>query len=199
LWRKAASERSPGGQQNITILNATSQSVIIQSVAVGTYTVQVTYTVNNQIGTAVTPGRVQQPGSLGVITNNTSLAACTNLPGSYNTQKRSIQYQVLDTSSPPTPIPVADMYLTETLNGISNTCNVPYPTPTVGEQSGSNGYFPTPDTLQICSPVCLPADSNGNPKGSCAANVTQTWNVNGFLVKSDTLSYTCPGPPTGAP
>jgi hypothetical protein len=187
------------GGGNITILNATSQSAIIQSVAVGTYTVQVKYTVNSQSAAATTVGRVQQPGSLGVISNNTSLVACTNLPGSYNTQKRSIQYQVLDTSSPPQPIQVAGMNLTESLNGISNTCKVPYPTATVGAQSGNNGYFPLPDTLQLCSPVCLPADANGNPTGSCSATVAQTWNVNGFAVKSDTLTYTCPGPPTGAP
>ncbi len=187
------------GAGNITILNATSQTATIQSVAVGTYTVQVSYTINSKVATATTVGRVQQPGSLGVISNTTPLVACTNLPGSYNTYKRSIQYQVLDTSSPPTPIQVADMNLTETLNGISNTCKIPYPTPTVGAQSGDNGYFPLPDTLQLCSAVCLPANGNGNPTGSCSATVAQTWNVNGFAVKSDTLNFTCPGPPTGAP
>lgn len=187
------------GGSNITILNATSQSAIPQSVAVGTYTVQVTYTVNNQSGTATTVGRVQQPGSLGVISNITPQYSCSNLPGTYITVDREIQYQVLDTSSPPVPIPVAGMNLTETLGGISNTCKVPYPSPTQNASSGSNGYFPLPDTLQLCSSVCLPANANGDPTGSCTAQVAQTWNANGFPVKSDTLTYTCPGPPTGAP
>ncbi len=44
------------GGSNITILNNTSASATLQSVAVGTYTVQVTYTLNNRPGTAVTVG-----------------------------------------------------------------------------------------------------------------------------------------------
>ncbi len=187
------------GGSNITILNNTSASATLQSVAVGTYTVQVTYTFNNQPGTAVTVGKVQQPGSLGVISNATPLHNCASAGYAYNTADRQIQYQVLDTSAPPVPIPAAGMNLTETLNGLSNTCKVPYPTPTVGAQSGSNGYFPLPDTLQLCSSVCLPANAQGNPTGSCTAQVAQTWSANGFPVKSDTLTYTCPGPPTGAP
>lgn len=134
-----------------------------------------------------------------MISNNTPSYNCANAGDNYITQDRQIQYQVLDTSIPPVPIQVAGMNLTETLNGNSNTCKVAYPTPTVGAQSGSNGYFPLPDTLQLCSPVCLPADSNGNPKGSCTVSLAQTWNVNGYPAKSDTLTYTCPGPPMGAP
>ncbi len=92
------------GGPNIKILNATSQSAILQSVAVGTYTVQVTYTLNNQPGTATTVGKVQQPGSLAVITNTTPQWTCSNLPGSYITEERLIQYQVLDTSAVPIPV-----------------------------------------------------------------------------------------------
>ena len=105
------------GGPNIKILNATSQRAILQSVAVGTYTVQVTCTLNNQPGTATTVGKVQQPGSLAVITNTTPQWTCSNLPGSYITEERLIQYQVLDTSA--VPIPVTGMNLTETLNEIS--------------------------------------------------------------------------------
>ncbi len=187
------------GGSNITILNATSQSATLQSVAVGTYTVQVTYTLNNQPGTAVTVGKVQQPGSLGVISNDTYSFNCANVGYAYTTQDRQIEYEVLDTSSPAAPIPVAGMDLSETLNGISNTCGGQYPTPTQGAHSGSNGYFPAPDTLQMCSSVCLPANASGGPTGSCTMQVGQTWNVNGFPVKNDSLVYTCPGPPTGAP
>ena len=187
------------GGGNIKILNATSQSATIQSVAVGTYTVQVTYTVNSQPGTAVAVGTVQQPGSLGVISNNTQLYACTNLPGSYNTQERLIQYQVLDTSSPPVPIQVAGMSASETLNVTTNTCDVPPPIPSVGVKTGSNGYLSGPDTLQLCSAVCLPANGSGSPTGSCSLVLAQTWTVNGYSVKSDTPTFTCPGPPTGAP
>lgn len=76
------------GQSNITILNATSQSAIVQSVAVGTYTVQVTYTVNGKQGTAITVGSVQQPGQLGVISNNIVGFSCFESAGAYTTQER---------------------------------------------------------------------------------------------------------------
>jgi hypothetical protein len=187
------------GGSNITILNATSQNAILQSVAVGTYTVEVTYTVNNQNGTATTVGRVQQPGSLGVISNATPTFNCgnTGLPA-YNTADRLIQYQVLDTSG--SPIPAAGMDASETtLNVISNTCNVAGPNPTINSPTLSDGYFQGPDSLQLCSAQCLPAGQNGVPLGSCTMKVAQTWGVNGYSVKSDTLTYTCPGPPTGAP
>ncbi len=186
------------GQGNISILNATSQTAIIQSVAVGTYTVQVTYTLNGKQGTATAMGRVQQPSSLSVISNTTPTFDCANtgLPH-YNTKDRLIQYQVLDTSA--APITAAGMSASETLNVTNNTCAVSGPNPTVGALTFSNGYFPGPDTLQLCSPQCLPANGNGDPTGSCTMNVTQTWNVNGYAVKSDTITYTCPGPPTGAP
>lgn len=187
------------GQGNITILNANAQSAIVQSVAVGNYTVQVIYTYNGFTANSAATGKVQRPGSLGVITNTTPQFNCANVGLAYITKNREIQYQVLDTSSPAVPIPVTGMDLTETLNGISNTCGTTYPDPTQHAHSGSNGYFPLPDTLQACSPVCLPADANGNPTGGCMMKVAQTWSVNGFPVKSGTLTYTCPGPPTGAP
>jgi hypothetical protein len=140
-------------------------------------------------------------GSLGVISNDTQLFSCTDLgpPGSYNTQERLVQYQVLDTSSQPVPIQVLDMSATESLAIVTNTCGVEDLNPTAGALTGSNGYFPGPDTLRLCSAVCLPANGNGNPTGSCNLNIAQTWTVNGYPVKSGTLGSTCPGPPTGAP
>jgi len=190
------------GEGNVTLLNATSQSAIIQSVAVGTYTAQVTYTVNNQQATATTVGKVQQPGSLLVISNDTPTFNCgnTGLPA-YNTSDRLILYQVLDTSGPPAaPIPVANMNATEsTLSVVSNDCNVNGPNPTIDAPTLSNGYFFNPDTLQLCSAKCLPAGNGGVPLGSCTMQVNQTWSVNGYPVKSGTITYTCPGPPSGVP
>jgi hypothetical protein len=74
------------GQGNISISNTGSQSVTITAVAVGTYTVQVKYTVNNQPGTATTVGKVQQPGSLGVVSNDVQGLVCTNASPSYSTR-----------------------------------------------------------------------------------------------------------------
>jgi hypothetical protein len=186
------------GQGNISISNASSQSATIQATAVGTYTVQVTYTVSGQPGTATTVGKVQQPGSLGVISNDTTTYNCALAGYAYLTQERDVQYQVLDTSSPPAPIQAMDMSATETLNASINTCNSTW-IPTVGAQTGIDGYFPAPDHIRDCSAKCLPADQNGNPTGSCQLVIAQTWTVNGYSVKSDTINFTCPGPPTGVP
>lgn len=182
------------GQGNITILNGTSQSAILQSVAVGTYTVQVTYTYNGYQATATTVGKVQQPGSLAVISNSTPTISCSQ---GYKTSERLIQYEVLDTSG--AAIPAAGMNATEAFSDVSNTCSIPYPTPTVNASTLSTGYFPGPDTLAMCSSKCLPASSGGVPLGSCGIQVGQTWTVNGYQVKTDSITYTCPGPPTGAP
>ena len=96
--------------------------------------------------------------------------------------------------------PAANMFASETtLNVISNTCNIDGPSPTINRPTLSNGYFGGPDTLQLCSAQCLPANSQGGPSGSCTMTVAQAWSVNGYPVKSDTLTYSCPGPPTGAP
>ena len=188
------------GSNLVTLLNSTSQTVIVQSVAVGSATIQVSYTLNSQSATATQGVKVQKPGSLGVVSNTTPAFDCgkTGLP-SYNTVDRLIQYQTLDTASPPVPIPVAGMNATESLTVLSNNCNVAAPSPTIDAMTLSNGNFPGADTLQLCSAACLPAGSNGQPLGSCSAQVAQTWTVNGFPVKSDTITYTCPGPPTGAP
>ena len=186
------------GQGNITISNASSQSATIQATAVGTYTVQVTYTVNNQPGTATTVGRVQQAGSLGVISNDTTPYNCALTGYAYFTQERDIQYQVLDTSTPPVPVQAQNMSATETLNASTNTCNSTW-IPTVNAHTGTNGYFPAADHIRNCSAKCLPADQSGNPTGSCQLVIAQTWTVNGYSVKSDTRNFTCPGPRTGVP
>lgn len=190
-----------GDPSSVSIVNAESQSATIQSEAVGSATIQVRYTVNGQSGTATTAVKVQQPGSLGVITNTTPNISCTTVNPSltYTTTDRLIQYQVLDTATPPAPIPASGMNATEILNVTANTCAVKGPTASVGVPTLSNGYFPAPDTLQLCSSVCLPANSKGGPSGTCMVVVSQVWQVNGFSVKSGNITYTCAGPPTGVP
>ena len=162
---------------------------------------RVTYTYQNRPATAVAAGRVQQPGSLAVPTggNTTQVISCSVNGQNYNTQQRQIQYQVLDTSSPPVPIQALNMDATESFNTSTNTCAVSDPTPTINAHTGSNGNFPAPDQLSLCSAKCLPPDVNANPTGSCQFVTSQTWTVNGFAVKTSTITYSCPGPPTGVP
>jgi hypothetical protein len=183
------------GQGNITILNSTSQSAIIQSVAVGTYTVQVTYTYNGKPGTAVAAGRVQQPGNLSVFsdTGSTLNNNCRTFPPDdppYTGGQRQIVYDVLDTSSQ--LIPAAGMNAQESFTSVSNNCtdvsNVPQATQT---STLSNGNFAAPDILAMCSISCLPADSHDHPLGACQLKVNQTWSVNGYAVQTKQITYQC--------
>jgi hypothetical protein len=187
------------GGSNVTLSNTNSAAVTVQAAAVGSYTLQVTYTVNNQPGTALAVGKVQQPGSLGVVSNTTEAISCSNLPGDYTTQERLIQYQVLDTSSPPVAVQALNMRASEVLAYNSNGCDTPPLNPTTNAVTGTNGYFPAPDMLAMCSANCLPANNSGVPTGTCTNSIAQTWTVNGYAVKSDTPTFTCIGPPTGAP
>jgi hypothetical protein len=176
------------GGTNVVLANSTSQTVIVQSHAVGTATIQIQYTVNGQVGTATKTVVVQQPTSLSVTSDISTRPDCVVLP--YNGSRRDIQYKVLDGSTPPQPIAAAGIFVAETLNTTSNTCNVSNPAATSGTTT-SDGSFPSADTLLLCSASCLPADSNRNPLGSCAVTVSQTWKANGFTVRTNTLNYQC--------
>ena len=57
--------------------------------------------------------------------------------------------------------------------------------------AGTNANKVPKDRTAACTTHTGPA--------SYAMVVAQTWSVNGYAVKSDTITYTCPGPPTGAP
>jgi hypothetical protein len=185
------------GAGNVQLSGTTSQTVTVQSVAVGTATIQVQYTVNTHSSTAITVLKIQQPGSLGVLSNLTAGINCSSFGGwNYNTQNRQILYDVLDGSG--AVLPAANMFVQESLSFISNGCNLISPDQTSG-LTNSDGSFPNVDKIQACSPKCPPADKNLNPTGSCTTTTAQTWTANGYTVKSATITQTCPGPPTGVP
>jgi hypothetical protein len=188
LLRSEGREVKSPASSNVTLANATSQTVIVKSVAVGMASVQVQYTLNNRVGSATQNVKVQRPTSLGVISDVSSRPDCGAAP--YNGSRREILYQVQDGSSPPQPIPVANMSVAETLSVTANSCNVANPTPTSGATVGT-GNFPGPDVLALCSTACLPADSNRNPLGSCNITVNQTWKAKGFVVRTNVLNYGC--------
>jgi hypothetical protein len=184
------------GSSNINLLNDTSQSSIVQSTAVGTFTVQVAYTYNGWTTTAVAVGKVQQPSSLsvpagddtGFVYNFNCRNTAPDYPP-YTAGTRSITYQVLDTATQ--PIPAAGMTASEAFSPVSDDCvHTSYPSATTGTTS-SNGTF-GPDVLGgLCSVSCLPADSSDHPLGSCSLVVGQTWSVNGFSVQTKTVTYSC--------
>jgi len=185
------------GASNITLLNDTSQSSIVQSTAVGTFTVQVAYTYNGWMSTAVAVGKVQQPASLSVPAGGDTGFVydfnCRNTAPDYppyTSGTRRITYQVLDTGTQ--PIPAAGMSASESFSSGSNGCvHTDYPTAGRPVATASDGTF-GPDTLgHLCSISCLPADSSDHPLGSCSLAVQQTWSVNGFNVQTRNVTYTC--------
>jgi hypothetical protein len=184
------------GASNVDLLNYTSQSAIVQSKAIGSFTVQVAYTYNNQTATAAAVGIVQQPGSLLVPSGgDTDFVYDFNCRSTapdyppYTSGTRRITYRVLDTSGQ--SVPVAGMSAAESFSPVSNSCvHTAYPSPTTGTTS-SDGTF-GPDAIgHLCSISCLPADASDHPLGSCSLVVQQTWFVNGFSVQSKNLNLTC--------
>lgn len=186
--------RAVSGDANIAIANATSATATIYSVAEGTFTVQVTYTDPKQrTATASAPGRVQKPAAL-LGQEFPFRYDCSGAPSfdNYLAYGLDVQYEVTDSSN--RVIPVAGMPANETFSNFRSNCagfNEP-PRPH-NSSTLSDGKFAGPDSLFFCSESCLPADSNRNPTGSCTATMNQTWTVNGYPVRTNTLRYTCQG------
>jgi len=185
------------GGSNVTLANATTANVIVKSVAVGTATIRVDYTLNGQSGSQVFPVLVQQPGALAVFADTGSFFgwSCRNVPPDfppYTGVERQITYTVMDTSSPSKAIPADGMHAVESFSPVSNGCQdvADVPNATDGLTLGT-GNFPSADTFAMCSVSCLPADSNDHPMGSCSVKVNQTWKVNGFSVQTKQINYQC--------
>lgn len=92
--------------------------------------------------------------------------------------RRDILYQVQEGDG--TPISAA-MPISEQFTAVSNSCtDLPNtPTPSSGT-TDSTGTFPSVDRLAMKSGLCLPADGNGIPQGSCTLVVQQRWLANGY-------------------
>ena len=178
----------------VTLTNASTATVTVQGASVGSSYVTVTYTVNGQPGTASQPVGVQQPTSLSASPTASSIT-CQADTGNYSSQKDVIDYTVLDQGT--NIIHFAGIPVVESFSPISNSCaNVPStPTPSSWETLGT-GHLNEPDTLYMCSNSCMPANSSGQPQGSCTYKFTQTFTANGFPVQTKTITMTCPGPPT---
>jgi YD repeat-containing protein len=134
----------------------------------------------------------QIPSHLAVLTDTgpTQNFSCAALIGTnYNGVQRQILYSVLDQQSQPIQ---ARMTVSESFTAISNSCGgPPTPNPTTGAITDPTGTFPGNDLLALCSTACLPADSSGNPTGSCSLQVNQTWSANNLAVRTNAINYSC--------
>lgn len=175
----------------VTLTNASTATVTVQAQSVGSTYVNVTYTVNGQTGTSSQPVGVQQPASLSANPSAESIPC----PGPYTSQKEVINYTVLDQKTD--TIHFAGIPVVESFSPISNNCSDVPNTPTPSSwQTLDNGQLNAPDTLYMCSTSCMPANTNGQPQGSCTYKYTQSFTANGFPVQTKTVTMTCPGPPT---
>jgi len=173
----------------VSLTDQNSATVIVQGQSAGSATVTVTYTVEQESSSTTQTVTAQYPTSLGA-GETTSTVSCEN--NAYNTQEAHISYNVKDQNGAPIKFP--NMPVAENLSMISDGCNIGTPSPTSGS-TDSNGDFPGPDDLYMCSVLCLPANANQQPTGSCTTKVSQTWFVNWIQVQQKTITFTCAGPP----
>jgi hypothetical protein len=180
----------------VTLINASSATVTVQGKSGGDATIKVAYTLNGQEGDASQSVTAQQPTGLGASVSSTDYDCSRARPAlTYTTRLAEITYTVLDQSG--RSIAFSNIPVAESFSNSNNNCQdvSNYPEATSG-LTLSNGQFPSPDTIGMCSPSCMPADSGGHPLGSCTDQFTQQWTANGFAVQTKTVAMTCPGPPT---
>lgn len=179
----------------VSLINPTSATVTVQSQSVGNANVSVKYTVNNTPVTNAQPVGVLLPNSL----SGTSTTVSILCPQKYNTLELVTEYSLRGQNSSGTSsvIPVQGIPVVESFAPISNNCsgvaNVPSPS---SWTTTSIGLLNAADGQAMCSPSCLPANSSGQPQGSCTYQFTQNFTANGYPVQTKTITMTCPGPPT---
>lgn len=193
-----ASGTPPGGTYSwstsssvVSLINPTSATVTVQSQSVGNANVTVKYTVNNAPASAAQPVGVLQPTSLRPVPNFATIVC----PQNYKTQELLTTYTLLSQSTQ--ALPVAGIPVVESFAPISNNCSGVANIPNASSwTTQSTGQLNADDGQAMCSPSCLPANSSGQPQGSCTYQFTQKFTANGYPVQSKTITMTCPGPPT---
>jgi hypothetical protein len=167
----------------------------------------VTYTLNGQAPTASSPGiTVHKPTSLAVTqgvtqdgtdTQNITCAGTYACPDAYGSCPCTYGsglcsqtgpvfirlYSVQDQLSPPNQfgqVGIANTNNAETFTSISTTCCNDKPTPSLPASSSQFG-----DKFELLNTCCF----SGQP--GCQETIGQTITVNGFPVRTDTISKTC--------
>jgi energy-coupling factor transporter ATP-binding protein EcfA2 len=180
----------------VQLTNTSNATVTVTGQSGGTASITVTYTLNEQSGSASQTVTAQQPTSIASSFSPSSVSCLTVFPGlglNYSTSQVFINYTVNDQNG--NPIQFQGIPTNESFSAISNNCggvpNTPNPKPS---STNSAGGFN--DTQVMCSSSCLPANGSGQPTGSCTLQVSQNITANGYSVQAKTITYTCIGPPT---
>jgi hypothetical protein len=182
----------------VSLTDTSSATVTVQGQSVGpAASIKVIYTLNDQPGMATQSVTAQQPTSLSASPTSTPYACSRANPAlTYTTQLANITYTVLDQSGKQ-PIAFANIPVAESFSSSNNNCQAVanYPAAT-SDLTLSNGQFPGPDVIGMCSPSCMPSNGSGQPLGSCTDQFSQQWTANGFAVQMKTVTITCAGPAT---
>lgn len=178
----------------VTLTNASSASVTVtsaaESTAIGDVPISVTYTVNQQSGEATKNITVAKATSLFVESDTTdptgtpcNVTCLNGSPGcSYNSYLRTRIYVVQDQFSRLfTSIGISSVDVRESYSGVTSTCGASPPVTAVSLTSRFD------DKFSFCSSACLP----GGP--GCTNSATQTLTVNGFSVRTVSVTWTCTG------
>lgn len=191
---------------NITLSNSSSATVTVTSAAASTSEadtpVKVTYTYNSQSGITTQYITIQKPTYLVIYgpDSTTAEAACTTSGGLAGCGvTRTFTYRVFDQIGGGNPINFAGMtYWDSICNTSTNGLNLQgYLTTCGGTTGGCSGSGPCAghttnasgefgETLSVCAPACK-SGTGCTTAGSTVAN--QTWNINGFSVRVQQITY----------
>jgi hypothetical protein len=146
---------------NVSLTNANQAVVTVKAVAIGTSTLTVTYSLNNETATSYGDVQVVQPASLAITADTGVLPtfACPSYPPNpgYNGPERSVAYTINYTAANNASLPIqADVLISESFSPITTSgqsCGS-NPSPTIGSRAG--GGFT--DHFYNCSSVCGPLE-----------------------------------------
>jgi hypothetical protein len=194
-WTASKSTISISGNPSGATANYTSNSA---SAAVGDTTVSVTYSLNSQTASATSLAiTVHQPTSLDASTvnangttpctlpclTNPGNGTCNATPGTQCTYSANLfqrDYTVLDQFGTAFPaVGILNAAVTESVNLTSNNCGGS------GVTTGSSSFTAFDDAFGKCDTCCQQSGPG------CTTTAAQTLFVNGFSVRSTTITATC--------
>lgn len=190
-WSSTSSKVSlSNGSSSVATVTAVSASA-----AIGDVPIKVQYSLNGTTNSATVNITVEQPTSLQVYSDTTNASGHSCIggsgangcgqshfsgSGSYNSYLRNRTYQIMDQFSPARWIQGYNLQIQESYLAPTGQCSGD----TVVTTSGIGDEIP--DCFYFCSATCQSG-------GSCSVSSTQTVTVNGFVVATKSVNWTCAG------